>query len=41
MGFFTQLTINNAGVDDNFPTAESATDRNQILVFEVVPQWGI
>jgi hypothetical protein len=24
--------------DDNFPTAESATDRNQILVFEVVPQ---
>lgn len=23
--------------DDNFPTAESATDRNQILVFEVVP----
>jgi hypothetical protein len=24
--------------DDNFPAAESATDRNQILVFEVVPQ---
>jgi hypothetical protein len=24
--------------DDNFPTTESATDRNQILVFEVVPQ---
>jgi hypothetical protein len=24
--------------DDNFPTAESATDRNQVLVFEVVPQ---
>lgn len=24
--------------DDNFPTADSATDRNQILVFEVVPQ---
>ncbi len=23
--------------DDNFPTAESATDRNQILVFEVIP----
>lgn len=24
--------------DDNFPTADSATDRNQVLVFEVVPQ---
>lgn len=24
--------------DDNFPTADSATDRNQILVFEVLPQ---
>lgn len=24
--------------DDNFPTADSATDRNQFLVFEVVPQ---
>jgi hypothetical protein len=24
--------------DDNFPTADSATDRNQILVFEVIPQ---
>jgi hypothetical protein len=24
--------------DDNFPTADSTTDRNQILVFEVVPQ---
>ena len=24
--------------DDNFPTAESATDRTQVLVFEVVPQ---
>ena len=24
--------------DDNFPTADSATDRNQILVFEVMPQ---
>ena len=24
--------------DDNFPTADSSTDRNQILVFEVVPQ---
>jgi hypothetical protein len=23
--------------DDNFPTADSATDRNQILVFEVQP----
>jgi hypothetical protein len=23
--------------DDNFPTADSATDRNQILVFEVLP----
>ena len=24
--------------DDNFPTADSTTDRNQILVFEVLPQ---
>lgn len=24
--------------DDNFPSADSATDRNQILVFEVIPQ---
>lgn len=24
--------------DDNFPTADSATDRNQILVFEVIPR---
>jgi hypothetical protein len=24
--------------DDNFPTADSATDRNQILVFEVAPR---
>lgn len=24
--------------DDNFPTADSTTDRNQILVFEVVPR---
>lgn len=24
--------------DDNFPTADSTTDRNQFLVFEVVPQ---
>lgn len=24
--------------DDNFPAADSATDRNQILVFEVIPQ---
>ncbi len=24
--------------DDNFPTADSTTDRNQVLVFEVVPQ---
>lgn len=24
--------------DDNFPTADSPTDRNQFLVFEVVPQ---
>ena len=24
--------------DNNFPTADSSTDRNQILVFEVVPQ---
>ncbi|MBK7539908.1 MAG: esterase-like activity of phytase family protein [Myxococcales bacterium] len=23
--------------DDNFPTADSATDRNQFLVFEVIP----
>jgi hypothetical protein len=23
--------------DDNFPTADSATDRNQFLVFEVLP----
>lgn len=23
--------------DDNFPTADSATDRNQVLVFEIVP----
>ncbi|NRF67786.1 hypothetical protein HLB44_12405 [Aquincola sp. S2] len=22
--------------DDNFPTADSATDRNQVLVFEVL-----
>ena len=24
--------------DDNFPTADSTTDRNQVLVFEVIPQ---
>ena len=24
--------------DDNFPTAASATDLNQFLVFEVIPQ---
>ena len=24
--------------DDNFPTADSVTDRNQVLAFEVVPQ---
>jgi hypothetical protein len=24
--------------DDNFPAADSTTDRNQFLVFEVVPQ---
>ncbi len=27
-----------AVADDNFPTADSATDRNQFLVFEVIPQ---
>ena len=27
-----------AVADDNFPTADSATDRNQVLAFEVVPQ---